>query len=340
MTTRGNTAADGSRRRAESMSPDTDARPARSLFRVVLLSAWCGLVAGLLEVTTIVLRKRLYDTNHLYGMSRHFIWLIPVTNVGVFVVFGLLGCVVFLTPWRQGRWLFWRLLCALSLLPTILVAVPQIFSLAWLVVALGVAVRLVPLFERHPVLFRRVVQVSFPFALAAVTLLWASLWVADRSRQSRSAAAPLPAPASPNVLLIVMDTVAAGHLSLHGYNRATSTTLVELADRGIKFDSAQAAAPWTLPSHATMFTGRWMHELGVGWLTCRSTPALPIPPWGNFSGRRAMRRPASWPTPAIVPAIRDWAAGLPNITTLSFPVSRPSRRRPSSVALSRASSRQ
>jgi len=54
------------------------------------LSAWCGLVAGLLEVATIVVRKRLFDTNHLYGMSHHFVWLIPTTNVCVFVALGLL----------------------------------------------------------------------------------------------------------------------------------------------------------------------------------------------------------------------------------------------------------
>ena len=64
-----------------------------------------------------------------------------------------------------------------------------------------------------------------------------------------------------------MDTVAAGHLSLNGYGRATSPTLVELAERGIQFNSARAASSWTLPSHATMFTGRWYHELSVGWRT-------------------------------------------------------------------------
>ena len=64
----------------------------------------------------------------------------------------------------------------------------------------------------------------------------------------------------------MLDTVAAGHLSLYGYDRPTSTTLVELAERGIRFDAAQATSSWTLPSHATMFTGRWMHELSVGWL--------------------------------------------------------------------------
>jgi arylsulfatase A-like enzyme len=104
--------------------------------------------------------------------------------------------------------------------------------------------------------------------LALVTLLFlgASPWITDRIKQARESARPLPPAGSPNLLLIVLDTVAASHLNLYGYPRPTSTTLVELAERGIRFDSAQAASSWTLPSHATIFTGRWMHELSVGWL--------------------------------------------------------------------------
>ena len=69
------------------------------------------------------------------------------------------------------------------------------------------------------------------------------------------------------MLLVVLDTVAAGHLSVYNYGRATSPTLAEIAGRGIRFDLARAACSWTLPSHATMFTGRWLHELSVGWFT-------------------------------------------------------------------------
>ena len=65
----------------------------------------------------------------------------------------------------------------------------------------------------------------------------------------------------------MLDTVAAEHLSLHGYKRPTSPTIDELAARGIRFDRAQATSSWTLPSHASMFTGRWPHELSAGWLT-------------------------------------------------------------------------
>jgi arylsulfatase A-like enzyme len=129
------------------------------------------------------------------------------------------------------------------------------------------ATRLVPLIGRTSRGFRRLVLVSFPAAVAITAILGGSLWMGGRINQMRENARPLPPPGSPNVLLVVLDTVAAGHLSLHGYDRATSPTLVELGRRGILFETARAPSSWTLPSHATMFTGRWLHELSVGWLT-------------------------------------------------------------------------
>jgi hypothetical protein len=38
-----------------------------------------------------VFRKQVFDPNHLYKMSRHFVWLIPLSNVFVFVALALLG---------------------------------------------------------------------------------------------------------------------------------------------------------------------------------------------------------------------------------------------------------
>jgi arylsulfatase A-like enzyme len=234
---------------------------------VFAMSAWCGLVAGLLEVATIVVRKQVFDADRLYKMSRHFVWLIPMSNLCVFLALGLFaGAVVWVWP-RHGQWWFMRLLCAFTLLPSFMVAFPRIYGLAWLVVAAGMAARVVPFIEGKSRGFRRFVLVSFPAAGAIVLVLVGSIWTADRWKQTRESARSLPPPGSPNVLLIVLDTVAAGHLSLHGYDRATSPTLIELAGRGIRFDSARAASSWTLPSHAIMFTGRWMHELSAGWST-------------------------------------------------------------------------
>ncbi len=234
---------------------------------LLLLSVWCGLIAGLLEVSTIVLRKRVFDPDQLYKTSRHFIWMIPLIDLGLFAVLGFVGCCIILIWPRRGQWIFTRGLATITVLPSFLVAFPRIYSLAWLLVVLGLAAQLVPLFETSRRLLRRLAIVTFPFLMAIVACLWASLWIGDRIKQSRENARALPPPKSPNVLLIVLDTVAAGHLSLHGYDRATSPTLLELAERGIRFDTARAASSWTLPSHATMLTGRWMHELSVGWYT-------------------------------------------------------------------------
>jgi hypothetical protein len=75
----------------------------RTLASLLLLSIWCGLCAGLLEVATIVFRKHTFDSNQFYGMSRQFVWLIPATNLGVFLAVGLIGGILSLAWPRSGR---------------------------------------------------------------------------------------------------------------------------------------------------------------------------------------------------------------------------------------------
>src|SRR5262249_16533674 len=58
--------------------------------------------------------------------------------------------------------------------------------------------------------------------------------------------------------------VRADRLSIYGCDRDTTPNLARLARRGVVFERARSAAPWTFPSHASMFTGRWPHELRVG----------------------------------------------------------------------------
>ena len=50
----------------------------------LVLSAWCGLSSGLVEVVALIVRKHFFDMNHFYWMSRHFVWLVPATNFLVF----------------------------------------------------------------------------------------------------------------------------------------------------------------------------------------------------------------------------------------------------------------
>ena len=61
-----------------------------------------------------------------------------------------LALVTRLAP-RLGSWLIPRLLCAGVVLPALIVAGPEIEAWAWLFVAWGIAVRLVPLLERSAI---------------------------------------------------------------------------------------------------------------------------------------------------------------------------------------------
>jgi arylsulfatase A-like enzyme len=65
------------------------------------------------------------------------------------------------------------------------------------------------------------------------------------------------------LIWIVLDTVRADRMSLYGYGRPTTPELERWAARGIVFDQARSAAPWTLPSHVTMLTGLWPFEHGA-----------------------------------------------------------------------------
>lgn len=59
----------------------------------------------------------------------------------------------------------------------------------------------------------------------------------------------------PSVVLIVIDTLRADHLGAYGYDRPVSPNLDALAAEAAVFENAFAAATWTLPSVASMFTG-------------------------------------------------------------------------------------
>jgi arylsulfatase A-like enzyme len=76
-------------------------------------------------------------------------------------------------------------------------------------------------------------------------------------------AAPVRAADRPNLLFISIDTLRADHVSSYGYERRTTPTIDEIASNGMRFASARSVAPWTLPSFATMFTGRYPTRHGA-----------------------------------------------------------------------------
>ena len=282
----------------------------------LVLSAWCGLSSGLVEVVALIVRKHFVDMNHFYWMSRHFVWLVPATNFLVFVIVGAILSLLVPTGRGWGRRVATRALGTLTLLPLFWGAFPRIHPVASFVAALGVAMRLVPVLERRATGVRRLVRGSFPLVAVAVPIMAASLWGTDRLREWREAARPLPPAGSPNVLLIVLDTVAADHLGLYGYTRPTSPTIDELAAHGDPLRSGTR----DLVLDACHRMRACLRDDGL----TSSPPAGSRPltgrtrPWPSFWGRAGTPRPASRPITRIARPTRGWIAVSPSIAITSF----------------------
>ena len=70
-------------------------------------------------------------------------------------------------------------------------------------------------------------------------------------------------PRGRNVVFVVMDTVRKDRLSTYGYDRPTTPGLEAFAEEAVRYEEAVAPAPWTLPVHASMFTGSYPSEHGA-----------------------------------------------------------------------------
>lgn len=63
-------------------------------------------------------------------------------------------------------------------------------------------------------------------------------------------------PDGPNILVVTLDTTRRDHLGLYGYPLPTSPNLDRLAKDSLVYTNAYAVSSWTMPTHASMFTGK------------------------------------------------------------------------------------
>ncbi len=68
-----------------------------------------------------------------------------------------------------------------------------------------------------------------------------------------------------HLIVLVLDSARPDHMSVYGYPKPTTPFLQSQARQMIVFDRAKTAAPWTVPSHATIFTGLWPSEHRSNW---------------------------------------------------------------------------
>lgn len=238
---------------------------------MLILAIGGALVAAAAQM--VVLEWRLRVLGHIaWGsdgvpVGRDITWMSPLAYLLAFALpAALLLLVALVAPRRMSvrvPAIVFGFLCAFG----ILLLFPAIHQYASMLLAVGIAVQLGRWAAGNPAGFvRRTGRVAVVLA-AAFTLLGVLTRTA-RGLGERRAMAALPSPPAraPNVLLIILDTVRASSMSLYGYERATTPRLEQLARRSVVFDQAFVTAPWTLPTHATIFTGRYAGELSTRWL--------------------------------------------------------------------------
>ncbi len=91
-------------------------------------------------------------------------------------------------------------------------------------------------------------------ALVVVVLAGAAVFVFTR---------PPEAPATPHIVMIVIDTLRADHVGAYGYPRPVTPNIDALAARGTLFENVYPPTSWTVPSMATMFTGQYPQRHGI-----------------------------------------------------------------------------
>jgi arylsulfatase A-like enzyme len=245
--------------------PPSGASTKRHFLAILQLSASCAVIAAAIEAGVTAFRQEVL--HEILWVSFDFWWMTPIAFL------------VFVLPVATAGWLITVAIrrplppsAVLGLLTgglTFSILLPYSVIAWWASAVLGTgigmqAARLTALRDPwawiRPLTRIAVVAGSIMFVFAAGTRITR---VVVESR--RMSSLPVPQPQAPNVLFIVMDTVRAADVSVYGYERKTTPNLERLAEEGTVFDFAVSTAPWTLPSHGSLFTGRSAKETGGSW---------------------------------------------------------------------------
>jgi arylsulfatase A-like enzyme len=246
---------------------------------LLILGLGSGIVVGFIEGLGLLLFQRINWARWgpMMHVSWEIVWISPIVDAILFLSLALICIVVSrLTPRILAMRVLVFLLTFLSVYDW-LTLTSRLLLRACLLLALGVAVAFTRWCGKHEGAFLRFWKRTTPWMVAAWVLAFAGIQGGKWLRERNAVANPPPAVAgAPNVLVIVVDTLRADHVSSYGYARPTTPNLDRLAQQGVRFDHAISPCSWSLPSHVSLVTGLYQFEHGVG-----SVQPEPWLGWGN-----------------------------------------------------------
>jgi arylsulfatase A-like enzyme len=238
-------------------------------FDLLLIAASVGLLTGLVEGAALrYLQNSRWagETINCLLVPRGILYVSPLTDLLLFVVLGFLGAgICRISRGRvPGKFLLF-LLSLMAVFDWLALALDGVMDPpAIAVLSAGISAGLSRRYWKDRARLAIAARRLFPVLAAILILVSAGVRVTGRRAEAAAATGMPPAPVdSANVLVIVMDTVRADHLSALGYSRPTTPNLDNLASQGVLFENAFSTSCWTLPAHASLLTGRYPFEHGA-----------------------------------------------------------------------------
>ena len=239
-------------------------RPATGLFFKLAVSF--AAVTGVVEAAGLLFFQRVNwaSWGELEHVSLPIFWISPIVDAILFLLVAVvLAAIARLAPKlpmvRATVFIF-----AVLMFYDWLSTPERLLHRSVLILALGLATALFRVFRKYEARFLRLTDRAALWSLGGIVVVWAGISGAARLRE-RIATDTLPTAqgGAPNVVVIVVDTLRADHLSAYGYPRPTSPNIDRIAQQGVLFENAISASSWTLPSHASLLTGRYSYEHGA-----------------------------------------------------------------------------
>lgn len=230
---------------------------------ILVVAVSFGLIAGVTEAVYVFVKYRVLHRAAGESIADDIFWMTPLAVT--ITLLSIAAVIIAVRRWTSvgekanGVVLFaFASLCFYSIGRAVAAG---IHPAALALLSAGLAAQVTRLFASRTQGFLRWARLGAVYGVAALGL-WAA-WSSfrdDRLSPGNPSSDRREARTGPNVLLLVWDTVRARSLSLYGYHRATTPNLDKFAQQAVVFDAAVTTAPWTLPAHASLFTGLYPHE--------------------------------------------------------------------------------
>jgi arylsulfatase A-like enzyme len=238
-----------------------------------------GIGAGFIEGAGLLVFQRINWARWgpMMHVSPEIIWISPIVDTILFLALGLM---CYIAARIAPRLAAMRALIFLLTFLTVydwLTLTNRLYHRACLLLALGVAVAFTRWCRNNENTVLQFWRKATLWLVAAWLIAFVGIhggsWLRERTAVNKL---PTVTANAPNVLVIVVDTLRADHVSSYGYSRPTTPNLDRMAQEGVSFENAMSACSWSLPSHVSLLTGRYQFEHGVG-----AVQPEPWLGWGN-----------------------------------------------------------